>query len=799
MIRLERSEALSLAVLLGALLWALWPLLSGDATFFYGDAATHYAPQKALQGALLRQGLPPLWNAWLQLGEPLAGNPSLGIFYPSSALLYACFAPSRALSWDLSLHLILLGFGAWVWTHSWRSAPAAALIAGVAAAFSGVALSYTSNPQYLLTLAWLPWVLLLARRVGAGGGLRSAAALGGALALAFHAGDPQGATLQGLLAGFVVLARVQRRDWRRVASSGALAAVVALLVAAALAAPALELLTQSRRGAGLGLAEAGDWSFAWPRFLTLFLPEFFGLPAPDNTLWGHPLIIGLNNTRFWFFGISIGLVPWLGLRLGVPGNRRFHVALAVAALFLAGLALGTNAPLFPFIHAHIPGVASFRYPEKYLAPALLVLVLWAGLGLARAESRRHPTRDLGRAALVLGGLVLAAAGAVFWQLPGALGGWIDAWTLAPNAAAAREGVAADAARAGLHAILLMLGGMVLCVRRTRRFGLPLLALLTLFEALPRAQRLLYTADPSLLDAPTELGRILGGQDGRPPRIIRDQMLLDPQPWPRGLEGERQIYQRWKQSGKANFGLVEGFAYATGYSGLETPVARELGRGIAQEPVEHARRLAAPHVVSAPDPGSQRPVAAALLRRDLQIAHRLPRSTLLLLRVPDVRPAAELVYRAELGAGEVLPLGEAPVSVDSTLCLIGGRLGGAPLQALDQLRTQADSRPPLARADNWLPHRVRVALEPEDQGLLVLRDRFAPGWLAHDDQGNELPILRADGLFRGVQVIPGTRWIEFDYRPRALRWGGILSLIGTILALGCLLRPRSKRARRPRRP
>ena len=172
MLRTRRSA--SLAILIAILLVPFADVLFRGGTFFYGDASTHYAPLKALHGSLLRDGFAPTWNAWLQLGEPMAANPSLGVFYPLTAVLFLWFAPSTALSLSIVSHIVLLGVGGWVFTQGQGRgrAPWTAATVGIAVALSGVALSYTTNPQYLFTLSWLPWIAHFAWRVGMRGGLR---------------------------------------------------------------------------------------------------------------------------------------------------------------------------------------------------------------------------------------------------------------------------------------------------------------------------------------------------------------------------------------------------------------------------------------------------------------------------------------------------------------------------------------------------------------------------------------------------------------------------------------------------
>ncbi|HSD67007.1 MAG TPA: YfhO family protein, partial [Vicinamibacteria bacterium] len=109
-----------------------------------------------------------------------------------------------------------------------------------------------------------------------------------------------------------------------------------------------------------------------------------------------------------------------------------------------------------------------------------------------------------------------------------------------------------------------------------------------------------------------------------------------------------------------------------------------------------------------------------------------------------------------------------------------------------------------------PDEVRVvarrvdALELEARlgapGVLVALESFDAGWRARVD-GQEEPVLRANGLFRAVRLAGGRHRILMSYRPRAAALGAALSLLGLAVAgAGLGLRARGAwRARASRLP
>jgi uncharacterized membrane protein YfhO len=59
--------------------------------------------------------------------------------------------------------------------------------------------------------------------------------------------------------------------------------------------------------------------------------------------------------------------------------------------------------------------------------------------------------------------------------------------------------------------------------------------------------------------------------------------------------------------------------------------------------------------------------------------------------------------------------------------------------------------------------LAVRTDGAEAGLLVLRERWTPGWRARVD-GRPVSVLRVDGLLRGVEVPAGETMVEMTYRP-----------------------------------
>ena len=90
----------------------------------------------------------------------------------------------------------------------------------------------------------------------------------------------------------------------------------------------------------------------------------------------------------------------------------------------------------------------------------------------------------------------------------------------------------------------------------------------------------------------------------------------------------------------------------------------------------------------------------------------------------------------------------------------------------------------ARIKTYGNNKVELEARSDKSCLLILTDCYYPGWIALVD-GEEKPILRANSLFRAVEVPPGDHTIVFRYRPKSLHRGIAISLATLMLILAGL--------------
>ena len=82
-----------------------------------------------------------------------------------------------------------------------------------------------------------------------------------------------------------------------------------------------------------------------------------------------------------------------------------------------------------------------------------------------------------------------------------------------------------------------------------------------------------------------------------------------------------------------------------------------------------------------------------------------------------------------------------------------------------------------------PAGLVIQVDAPAEGYLVISDTWYPGWKAWVD-GRETPVLKANYLFRAVQVGAGMQRVTLKYQPPSFYLGVLISSLTLIILLLC---------------
>ncbi len=88
----------------------------------------------------------------------------------------------------------------------------------------------------------------------------------------------------------------------------------------------------------------------------------------------------------------------------------------------------------------------------------------------------------------------------------------------------------------------------------------------------------------------------------------------------------------------------------------------------------------------------------------------------------------------------------------------------------------------ATISSYEPERVTITTSSSGARALVVTDAFAPGWVATVD-GRDVPVWRANYLFRGVALPAGSHEVTFTYRAPGYRGGMIAAFCALVVLAG----------------
>jgi hypothetical protein len=738
-------------------LWAVlcFPWLSGAVTIPYDAKALFQAQLQFLANAL-HSGQSPFWNPSAFVGVPQIADPQSLILSPAVLIAYLDKEPSFRLLDAFVLSLLAVGGLAMLkLCQDKRWHPAGGIVAALAFAFGASAAWRVQHIAQVQSLAFFAVALwLLARALD-----RSSARYGAlaGLAAGMMVVEPDQVALLGgyILAGYCANHCISAAD-RRLALRASLRPLVPCAVVAVSLAALPVLLTylfldQSNRPA-IAFAEAARGSLHPASLLTGVIADLFGAFDPAVDYWGpysqawseDDLTVTQNMSQIYVGTLPMLLVLTVGLVRGALWSRelRFY-GIALAAMLL--YALGRYTPAFAIFFDYVPGVALFRRPVDaiFLIGALLAIAagylvhLWASGALPYASPRRRALEAALVVAILLAGVAVA-------------------WSVGRMALAAKPLLLAVG---WISATVLLLA--VPSAWRKRGPGLAVLA-----------PALLLAGDLSLNNGPNESTAL-------PPasyevlklecrndtiRFLKAHLRqAEGSPWRDRVELVGLGFE-WQ-----NAALVHGLEGTLGYNPFRlAEVADATGAAdyIAGADQKRFSPLFPSYASTMADLLGLRFVAIGVPIEQIDTLLK-PGSLKLVARTSDA-----YIYESSRALPRVLFVTDWKQADFDALIATGDWPRFDPLQTVlleqaPEIDAGANANEPERASSVAIRHyentKVVVEVDAAHAGFVVLNDVWHPWWTV-DVDGDDAPILRANVLFRAVQVPAGRHTLTFEFKP-----------------------------------
>jgi len=719
------------------------------------DAKNQFYAFFRFLAAAFHAGEVPFWNPYHYGGHPSVADPQSLLFAPVFVVWAWFDAEPSMRAFDLVVYAHLLAGGLAVGVLGWRAGwplPASVLAAAVfmlggpasgRLQHTGIILSYAMFPVALLMLTLaLQRISLLA--AAAFGVTASVLALGRnheALLFCF--------VLAAILAGDMMSAEDPRRWLRERRTVLATIGVVAVVLLAVPVLLTLQFAALSNRPDTV-LDRALEASLYPANLASMAVANIMGSLEPTHNYWGPnyqtlPEVAATDRSFNYLFvgAATTTLLLWFGIAgggLARRGRRLLTAAMAVALLYM----LGRYTPLYALAFSYVPGVGLFRRPIDAAFVFVALLSVLAGHLLADYVREGVPRPARWRLYAVASGALFVIAWAI-WFSSRTQHGW-------------------DSLREALTATAIVLTVVaLLTLARSARARIAAAACVSIIAA---GELVWWNAASSLNAEPpgyySVLERPAGGEahalailereiaarrkEGERPRV---EIVGVSGPWQnlamtRGLEATNGYnplrigrYDRLVSPGETTH-IVDQRIFPASFDGYDCALARELGLEyvVLGQPIEKVPRLA------------KRPVADVLLAG--------PR--IWIYRLTDPEPRVKFISTIMVADTEAhVKAGQFSVTPESETALIDADT--APVRSYPKLAGEGGR----AQIVAWSYDQIEVEVESVRPGIVILHEPYYPGWFVEVD-GEPARLLRANVLFRGVEVSEGTHRVVFTYEP-----------------------------------
>jgi hypothetical protein len=331
--------------------------------------------------ALFNEGRLPLWNPWEMCGTPLFATIQGLVLYLPAPLLFALLPPYWALQALCAFNVLVLAWGTAVYLRAQGIGPLPAFLA-ILVIVAGVLTSYgmvgADHPNFVASIAWVPWILLAWQRATERGARPWLGLAALAVAAEWLGGYPDFPLDTAVLLAVVALVWEGTPFLRRIGLAVAAFALGTALVAVQLV-PLAEAVGQSFRNVAIDYGELRrDFAVVSSGLFDLLYVHRFGIPA----------------------------LALAALALFRPQRSRLAWTAALAVAILAGdppLSLLYRLPPFSGVR--------FAFGWSHLAALFVGLLVAAGLQDALASHRRiHRLIVVALALVVASGRIVQIAG-----------------------------------------------------------------------------------------------------------------------------------------------------------------------------------------------------------------------------------------------------------------------------------------------------------------------------------------------------------------------------------------------------
>lgn len=711
---------------------------------------------------LVRHGIAPLWNPLSFSGYPLLANWQSAPFYPLNALMLI-FGNIRGFGFMVFLQPILAAIFMYLFLKQLKLSNIASMFGALVSAYSGFVMVYLEYATIGQIMIWLPLILYLFEKYFEKRQIRFLAIASICLFPVLTGGFFQPAFYVILIASLYWLFRClsfqsSSSSKRKLILLGATFFVIGTATAALQLAPTFELLKYSIRALDHNIVEYHYGLLPIKNLVSFLAPDFFGNPVTGN-YWGS---IQYQEATGYFSGIALALVI-----AGVFSKKRDWRSKLFLTLFFGSILLAFDNPISRLVYQLRVPLLSTGYASRWL-----IITAFSGAFLSASFVERIDQRKLKFVLLALLGILILIYGLI----------WKKILPIDPaNASVALRNLL-------LPISLLGAGAAVAVVVANKNLAKWLLLALVAFDLGRFTIKFTPFSDPGYttrsipvfeyIKSQTNIDRVISeGDPILPANTWMYSGLYSPTGYDPLLLKDYATFFHALNIGKTSFRDVESQFNNTTYTrylnlaNLDSPLIDLVGAkyllAVKYDPWGKIRPWGNINQ-SKLNPGRYKPV--------------FEDGESVVLQNQTVLPRISLFYLAETETDTQKAIEDLATGFDFKNKLLIAKAG---LRSFD--RGQDDK----VELVNYSADRIEMQTTTQNGAYLFLTDTYYPGWQVNVN-GVKGEILRADGVFRAVEVPKGFADVEMVYSPDTFKFGTVVSLVSLATLLFLVFKRPSKK-------
>ncbi len=714
------------------------------------DVFSQLFPWRSLAVDLIKHGVAPLWNPYSFSGYPLLANWQSAPFYPLNFLM-VLFGNARGYGFMVFAQPILAASFMYLFLRQIKLSKAASSLGAIVSAYSGFVMVYLEYATIGQILIWLPLILFFIEKYFVNKRSRFLAFSALCLFPVLTGGFFQPAFYVVLIAFayyfFRCLALPKEENKPKLLVFGAIVFLIGAATAAVQLIPTMELLNYSIRNLDGNITAYNYGLLPTLNFITFLAPDFFGNPATAN-YWGT---IQYQEVTGYFSIIAFALA-YLGL-LSRKRNWRLNF---FSFLFVISIILAFDNPVGRAIYQFRIPLLSTGYASRWL-----IVTAFSGAFLASFYVERLNRKKL----FSILALILATLIFVYGLI------WKQIIPIEPPF----DHIALRNLILPMALVSASIGISVLI--KNRNFAKWLLLILVAFDLGRFTVKFTPFSEPQYTERSIPVFDYIKSQNGID-RVISDIGAI--------LPANTWMYAKLYSPSGYDPLLVKD--YAIFFRGLNTgqKEASESFEGFDRAP--YTRYLNVVNTNSSLldlvgtkyllgvkyDPyGKIRPWGeinkAAINQNKYKPVFESGES--IVFQNQTAMPRVDLFYQAESEMNNVRAVEKLVEGFDFRNVLLLNE--EAPSQ-------YAPGENDSVQITKYSENIISFQTKTENGAYLFLSDTYYPGWKAYVN-GKAGKILRADSVFRAVELPPGAATVEMIYSPDSFKAGAVISAIAlTIL-------------------